>query len=300
MEIQMTKTETRERSVARAVSGQRTLEGGGVEITRAFPTSQIEEIDPFLLLDQMGPLQIAPGQATGFPAHPHRGFETVTYLLEGQMEHKDSFGNRGFLEAGDVQWMTAGSGLVHSEMPGRDLVRTGGRLEGFQVWVNLPARDKMTPPRYQELKATAIPHAQTANGDVRVKVIAGEALGTRGAIESRTPILYLHLKLAPGATHVQEVPGNFNAFAYVFRGQARFESVSELQGEGQVVLFGHVGDRVTISNPAKQPVELLLIAGEPIGEPVARYGPFVMNTRAELSQAFADFRNGKMGVIDEA
>jgi len=296
----MTKTETRERSVARAVSGQRTLEGGGVEITRAFPTSKIEEIDPFLLLDQMGPLQIAPGQATGFPEHPHRGFETVTYLLEGQMEHKDSFGNRGFLEAGDVQWMTAGSGLVHSEMPGRDLVRTGGRLEGFQVWVNLPARDKMTAPRYQELKAAAIPHAQSAAVDVQVKVIAGEALGTRGAIESRTPILYLHLKLAPGATHVQEVPGTFNAFAYVFRGQARFEGVSESQGEGRVVVFEHDGDRITISNPGERPAELLLIAGEPIGEPVARYGPFVMNTRAELSQAFADFRNGKMGVIDEA
>src|SRR5713101_5882749 len=193
----MTRLETKQRSVARIVAGQRTLEGGGVEIRRAFPTSHIGEIDPFLLLDPMGPLQIAPGQATGFPEHPHRGFETVTYLLQGQIEHKDSFGNRGFLEAGDVQWMTAGSGLVHSEMPGRDLVRTGGALEGFQVWVNLPARDKMTAPRYQELKAASIPHAQTANGDVQVKVIAGESLGTRGAIESRTPILYLHLKLAP-------------------------------------------------------------------------------------------------------
>ncbi len=295
----MTRTETKYRSVARAIPGQRTLEGGGVEITRAFPTSQIEEIDPFLLLDQMGPLQIAPGQATGFPEHPHRGFETVTYLLQGQMEHKDSFGNRGFLEAGDVQWMTAGSGLVHSEMPGRDLVRTGGRLEGFQVWVNLPARDKMTPPHYQELKAAAIPHAQTANGGVQVKVIAGEALGTRGAIESRTPILYLHLKLAPGATHVQDVPGSFNAFAYVFRGEARFEGVAKPQGEGQVVVFGHEGDQISVSNPADQPVELLLIAGEPIGEPVARYGPFVMNTRDELVKAFEDFRGGKMGTIDE-
>jgi quercetin 2,3-dioxygenase len=296
----MTKTDTKTRKVAFTVPGQRTLEGGGLEIRRAFPTAQIEDVDPFLLLDQMGPLPIAPGQANGFPEHPHRGFETVTYLLQGQIEHKDSFGNRGFLDAGDVQWMTAGSGLVHSEMPGRDLVRTGGKLEGFQLWVNLPARDKMTPPRYQELKAAAIPHAQNQNGDVQVKVIAGEALGTRGAIESRTPILYLHFKLAPGAKHTQDVPADFNAFAYVFRGQAGFEGVSKPKAEGQVVVFDHDGDAIGISNPGNEPVELLLIAGKPIGEPVARYGPFVMNTREELVQAFEDFRSGKMGVIDEA
>jgi redox-sensitive bicupin YhaK (pirin superfamily) len=294
----MTKIETKQRSVARAFSSIRTLEGGGVQIGRAFPTPQLEDVDPFLLLDHMGPIQIAPGENTGFPDHPHRGFETVTYLLAGQMEHRDSFGNRGFLEAGDVQWMTAGSGLVHSEMPGRDLVRTGGRLEGFQIWVNLPRRDKMTPPHYQELKAAAIPRAQSANGDVQVKVIAGESLGTRGAIESRTPMLYLHLTLQPGARHIQEIAASFNALAYVISGQAQFAGLPEQHADGRVVLFSHDGEEIAISNPSDQPVELLLLAGEPIGEPVARYGPFVMNTREELVQAFEDFRSGKMGRLD--
>src|SRR5579864_2663752 len=158
-------TQAKYRTVARAMPSLHTLEGGGVEIHRSFPIPQLDSVDPFLLLDHMGPIEYRPGDSTGFPEHPHRGFETVTYLLEGQMEHKDSFGNRGFLNAGDVQWMTAGSGLVHSEMPGRDLVRNGGRLEGFQLWVNLPRRDKMTAPRYQELKAAEIPTAASASGD---------------------------------------------------------------------------------------------------------------------------------------
>jgi hypothetical protein len=285
------------RSVARAFTSVRTLEGEGVEIGRAFPTQQLEDIDPFLLLDHMGPISIKPGEDLGFPDHPHRGFETVTYLLDGQIEHRDSFGNRGLLEAGDIQWMTAGSGLVHSEMPGRELARTGGRLEGFQLWVNLPRRDKMTAPRYQELKSAGIPHAASAGGDVQVRVIAGESLGVRGAIESRSPILYLHLTLKPGARHLQAVPETFNAFAFVIQGQALFSDQEQPQGEGRVVVFAKDGDEISISNPAAEPVELLLIAGEPIGEPVERYGPFVMNTRDEIMQAFRDFREGKMGTI---
>ena len=293
----MIQTAVKTRTVARAFPSLRTLEGGGVEIARAFPTQQLDDIDPFLLLDHMGPIRIQPGEDVGFPDHPHRGFETVTYLLDGQIEHKDSFGNRGLLEAGDVQWMTAGSGLVHSEMPGRQLVHTGGRLEGFQLWVNLPRRDKMTAPRYQELKAAAIPRASNATGDVQVRVIAGESLGTGGAIESRTPILYLHLTLQPGAAHVQSVPKSFNAFALVIRGKAQFSGQPEIQGEGRVVIFANDADEISISNPSAEPVELLLIAGEPIGEPVERYGPFVMNTREEVGQAFRDFREGKMGTI---
>lgn len=293
----MTKTETQLRTVARAIPSLRTLEGGGVEIHRAFPIPQIEDIDPFLLLDHMGPIDYRPGQNTGFPDHPHRGFETVTYLLEGQMQHRDSFGNHGSLEPGDVQWMTAGSGLVHSEMPGSDLVRQGGRLEGFQLWVNLPRRDKLIAPHYQELKSAQIPQAESASGAVRVKVIAGESLGIRGAIQSRTPILYLHLTLAPGASFSQPVPKTFNAFAYVIRGQAQFGAESGIQDEQRLVVFGHDGDAVSIANPGATPVSLLLIAGEPIGEPVARYGPFVMNTRQELVQAFEDYRSGKMGRI---
>ena len=293
----MTKTETQIRSVARAIPSLHTLEGGGVEIHRAFPIPPIEDIDPFLLLDHMGPIDYRPGDDTGFPEHPHRGFETVTYLLEGQMEHRDSFGNHGSLNPGDVQWMTAGSGLVHSEMPGRDLVRQGGRLEGFQLWVNLPGRDKMTTPHYQELKAAQIPEAETASGDARVKIIAGESLGVRGVIESRTPILYLHLTLQPGANFTQPVPKTFNAFAYVVRGQARFSGSPAPQAEKRLVVFAHDGDAIRVANPGTTPASVLLIAGEPIGEPVARHGPFVMNIRQELVEAFEDFRSGKMGRI---
>jgi redox-sensitive bicupin YhaK (pirin superfamily) len=293
----MTKTETQIRGVARSIPSLHTLEGGGVEIHRAFPTPQVEDIDPFLLLDHMGPLDYRPGDDTGFPDHPHRGFETVTYLLEGQMEHRDSFGNHGSLNPGDVQWMTAGSGLVHSEMPGRDLVRGGGRLEGFQLWVNLPRRDKMTAPHYQELKAAQIPQAVNASGDVRVKVIAGESLGVRGVIQSRTPILYLHLTLQPGASFTQPAAKTFNAFAYVVRGQARFSDISVPQPEKRLVVFGHDGDAIHVANPGTTPAGVLLIGGEPIGEPVARHGPFVMNTRQELVEAFEDFRSGKMGRI---
>lgn len=293
----MTRAQSNNRTVSRVVPGVRTLEGGGVEIRRAFPIEQLDGIDPFLLLDHMGPIDYAPGQVTGFPDHPHRGFETVTYLLEGQMQHKDSFGNRGLLEAGDVQWMTAGSGLVHSEMPGPDLVRKGGRLQGFQIWVNLPRRDKMAKPRYQELKSTQVPVAVSPGGDVKVKVIAGESLGRRGVIESRTPILVVHATLAPGAKHAQEVPNSYHAAAYVIAGQAEFEGVREPAAGGHLAIFGHDGDRMVISNPGSGPLDVLLLAGEPIGEPVARYGPFVMNTREELYQAFDDFRSGRMGAI---
>src|SRR5579884_1865325 len=288
-------TDLNTRSVAESVAAQRTTEGGGVTVRRAFPTHRLEEVDPFLLFDHMGPWTLKPGQSTGFPDHPHRGFETVTYLLEGQMEHRDSFGNRGVINRGGVQWMTAGSGLVHSEMPGTDLVRTGGRLEGFQIWVNLPKQAKMSPPRYQELDAAHIPVAE--RDGVTARVIAGESMGVKGAVQTSTPIEYLHFTLAPGATHVQEVPRSHNAVAYVIRGTAQFEGRSEVDGEGRLVVFAHDGDQVRFSNPGAQPVDILLLAGEPLGEPIARYGPFVMNTRQELIQAFEDFRTGKMGSI---
>ncbi|HLG95111.1 MAG TPA: pirin family protein [Bryobacteraceae bacterium] len=283
------------RNIARSIPSLHTLEGGGVQIHRAFPIPQLDDIDPFLLMDRMGPIDYRPGDNTGFPGHPHRGFETVTYLLSGQMQHKDSFGNSGMLNPGDVQWMTAGSGLVHSEMPGADLVRTGGRLEGFQLWVNLPRRDKMSPPHYQELKAAQIPEA--GSDGVRVKVVAGESQSIRGPIQSRTPILYLHVTLKPSANFTQPLPRTYNAFAYIVGGEVQFHGSSEPQHEDRLVLFSHDGDQVSFTNPGTQPASVLLVAGEPIGEPVARHGPFVMNTRQELVQAFEDYRSGKMGDI---
>jgi quercetin 2,3-dioxygenase len=284
-----------ERGVMRVFTAPRTSDGDGVELRRAFPGVELAELDPFLLLDEMGPMDFAPGDPRGFPPHPHRGFETVTYLLSGEMQHRDSWGNRGTLRPGDVQWMTAGSGLVHCEMPGEGLVRTGGRLHGFQLWINLPRQDKMIAPRYQDTASARIPVAAGGDGRVQVKVIAGEALGTPGVIETRIPILYLHVTLAPGAEFTQPVPRTENAFAFMVEGEGTFGGTRAAQN--QVAIFDRAGAVVRVRNTGTGPLGFLLIAGEPIGEPVARYGPFVMNTREEVVQAVEDFRTGRMGVL---
>jgi quercetin 2,3-dioxygenase len=260
------------RGVAGIVNSIETLEGGGFLVRRPFPKASFSEFDPFLLLDEMGPIEVAPGEAKGAPDHPHRGFETVSYLLAGDLEHKDSRGHAGRLRAGDVQWMTAGAGVVHAEMPSREFARDGGRMHAFQLWVNLPKRDKLMNPRYQEIPSSQIPKATSANGLVKVSVIAGEAMGEKAVIETRTPIIYLHYKIEPGGVAAQQVPGAYNTFAYVVDGE----------------------------NPAdsKTTLEVLLIAGVPLNEPVARYGPFVMNTQAEIRQAFEDYQQGRMGAIN--
>lgn len=288
---------TKSRSVARVVTAAQTTEGDGVPIRRAFPGRALEDIDPFLLLDEMGPLEFSPGSHAGFPDHPHRGFETVTYVLEGAMEHRDSRGNHGILGPGHVQWMTAGSGLVHSEMPGLELQRKGGRLHGFQLWVNLPRRDKMVTPRYQELPGSSIPSAADESGRVTVRIIAGESLGARAAIQTHTPISYLHFTLQPGGEHVQQIPGASNAFAYVIDGEVALAEGSAPLVGGQLAVFARDGDSVTLANRSRAEANVLLIAGEPLGEPVARYGPFVMNTREEIVQAVEDYRSGRMGAI---
>jgi quercetin 2,3-dioxygenase len=288
------------RTVAGVVNSVETFEGEGFLVRRPFPRASFSEFDPFLLLDEMGPMELAPGEAKGAPDHPHRGFETVTYLLSGEMEHKDSRGHAGRLKAGDVQWMTAGAGVIHSEMPATEFAHNGGRMHGFQLWVNLPKRDKMTKPRYQEIPNSQIPKATSADGLVRVSVIAGEAMGEKAVIETRTPIIYLHYKIEPGGTVNQQVPGAYNAFAYLVEGEGVFGAKGERAGDGQMVLFAQDGDEVTIENPAdaKATLELLLIAGVPLNEPVARAGPFVMNTQEEIRQAIEDFRLGRMGAIN--
>jgi redox-sensitive bicupin YhaK (pirin superfamily) len=288
------------RTVAGIVNSIQTLEGEGFPVRRPFPKSSFSHFDPFLLLDEMGPMDVAPGKAKGAPDHPHRGFETVTYILSGRMEHKDSQGHAGKLGPGDVQWMTAGAGVVHSEMPERDFVRNGGRLHGFQLWVNLPKRDKMMHPRYQEISSDKIPVVQTEDGLVSVRVIAGESLGSSAVIETRIPIMYLHFTIKPGGAVTQRVPEAYNAFAYVVEGEGAFGPEAEEASSGQMVIFDSDGDEIKIAVPASagSPLDLLLIAGEPLNEPVARYGPFVMNTEAEIHQAIADYRSGRMGEIN--
>ena len=288
------------RTIAGVVNSIETLEGGGFLVRRPFPKAAFSEFDPFLLLDEMGPMELAPGEAKGAPDHPHRGFETVTYLLSGDMEHKDSRGHAGRLKPGDVQWMTAGAGVVHSEMPSREFARNGGRMHGFQLWVNLPKRDKMMKPRYQEISNSEIPKATSADGLVMVSVIAGEAMGEKAVIETRTPIIYLHYRIEPGGAVTQRVPGVYNAFAYVVEGEGLFGAESERASDGQMILFAQDGDEVRIENSsdAKATLEVLLIAGVPLNEPVVRYGPFVMNTEGEIRQAIEDYRLGRMGAIN--
>ena len=283
-----------QREVTRLVASHRQLEGGGFTVRRPFPSVGLPQVDPFLLVDELGPIDYAPGKAVGAPDHPHRGFETVTYVLEGESEHADSAGHRGFIGAGDVQWMTAGAGVVHAEMPSRRMQEHGGRMHGFQIWVNLPKKDKFIAPRYQELKSARMPTAQTPDGLAKVKVIAGEALGQKAAIETRTPIVYQHWSLQPGAVVEQSLPAQFNGFVFVFKGEALIGDPARATRDGTMAMLGE-GEVVKLA--AQQPTELLLLAGVPLREPMVRWGPFVMNEPHELEQAAADFQAGKMGAI---
>lgn len=286
-----------QREVAAVFPAEKTVEGGGFPVRRPFPTARVRELDPFLLLDEMGPVNWAPGDALGAPEHPHRGFETVTYLLAGKMEHRDSQGNRGSLGPGDVQWMTAGAGVLHSELPEPEFKRRGGLMHGIQIWVNLPARDKMMPPRYQDVPAARIPVACSADGLATVRVIAGEAMGKSAVIDTRTPIQYLHFTLQPGARLEQAVPRPFSALVYVLAGAVQLGTAATIVRSGDLARL-HDGESLRMQVPADTaaPADLLLLGGVPLHEPVARYGPFVMNTAAEIEQALQDYRAGRIGV----
>ena len=274
------------------------LEGGGFPVRRPFPTADRLDVDPFLLLDHLGPVDWGPGEGIGAPDHPHRGFETVTYLLSGEMEHKDSKGHKGKLRPGDVQWMTAGGGVVHSDMPSGKFMTEGGTMHGFQLWVNLPVIDKMTKPRYQEIPREDIPSAQSEDGLVKVTVIAGESLGMSAVIDTHTPIMYLHFTIEPGGELIQTVPSDHNAFAYIIKGEAVFGPKAIRACEGQSAILDD-GDTIKISVPEDgETTSLLLLAGRPINEHQERYGPFVMNTREEIHEAIRDFQEGRMGEID--
>jgi redox-sensitive bicupin YhaK (pirin superfamily) len=280
------------RAVIRVVNSHRQREGAGFIVRRPLPTAGLDHLDPFLLIDEGGPVSYGPGEAIGAPDHPHRGFETVTYILDGAVAHEDSAGHRGVLRAGDVQWMTAGAGIIHSETPTPELLERGGRVHIFQVWVNLPARLKMTRPRYQEVPSAAIPTARTEDGLAAVKIIAGEALGSRAVIETHTPIVYQDWTLSPGADVTVPLDPAQRGLVYVFQGAA---TVGERPlEEGQLAILGD-GDAVRLR--ASTAGRLLLLAGVPHGEPVARYGPFVMNSEDELRDAFRDYQSGRMGEI---
>ncbi|MET1162641.1 MAG: pirin family protein [Pseudoxanthomonas sp.] len=274
--------------VARIIRGRATSDGAGVKLTRVIGGPDLPELDPFLLLDEFG-TDRAEDYLAGFPSHPHRGFETVTYMLDGRMRHKDNHGNEGLLTPGSVQWMTAGRGLVHSEMPEQE----SGRMRGFQLWVNLPARDKMTDPKYQEYAPDRIPVAAPATG-VTVKVIAGRVGEVVGPIvQPATDPLYLDITLDAGTAWEYILPEGHNAFAYMFEGAATVGEGDEaraLETQEMAVLGG--GDLLQLHAGGKG-ARLILVAGRPLREPVMRHGPFVMNTKQELLQAFVDFQEGR-------
>ena len=282
------------REVSRVITAHRQEEGAGFIVRRPLPSMGLTVADPFLLIDELGPIDYGPGEAIGAPDHPHRGFETVSYILSGELEHEDSAGHRGVLRAGDVQWMTAGAGIIHSEMPSRAVRDAGGRVHGFQIWVNLPARLKMTQPRYQEVASAKIPTAETADGLASVRIVAGEALGARAIIDTLTPIVYQDWSLKPGADVTLPLSPEQQVLVYVFEGTVSLGDENKPVSDGQLAILAS-GEAVRLS--ATEHARLLLLAGVPLNEPVARYGPFVMNTPQEIQQAFRDYQSGKMGEI---
>ncbi|HNS52606.1 MAG TPA: pirin family protein [Anaerolineae bacterium] len=277
---------TKIRSVTRLIDPQPVLEGAGVRLKRSIATRTLDYLDPFLLLDHFGSDR-PEDYLAGFPMHPHRGIETVTYMLAGRVFHRDSLGNSGSIQAGDVQWMTAGGGIMHEEMP----QPVAGKMYGFQLWVNLPARHKMMRPRYQEIASAQIPEVLRPDG-TRVRVIAGVVDGVQGAVRDIVADpTYLDVTLPPSITFTQPVPNGDSAFAYVFEGQGAFGAAQAEQVRSTRLAILEGGDVIEVRT-GDQPVRFLLVSGKPLGEPIARYGPFVMTTRDEIEEALRDLRNG--------
>jgi redox-sensitive bicupin YhaK (pirin superfamily) len=275
------------RKIHRVIKSKPTLEGAGVHLNRAFGFSEPRSFDPFLLLDDFRS-EILDDYIKGFPWHPHRGIETITYMLTGKVEHGDSMGNSGVIEPGDVQWMTAGSGIIHQEMPKGDLY---GRMGGFQLWANLPAKQKMMEPRYREVKSSQIPLV-TATGGVSIRIISGEVDGTRGPVQDIiTDPEYLDISLPAGAEFYHPTQAGHTVLAYVIEGQAYFDQEKKTRVENRYLVQFEAGEQVVASAP-DVPARFLLISGKPIGEPVAWFGPIVMNTEEELQTAFDEYRDG--------
>ena len=286
------------KSVTVAPSG---FEGEGFPVRRAFAGIDLADLDPFVHLDQMGEVEYAPGEPKGTPWHPHRGFETVTYMIDGTFEHEDSNGGGGLITNGDTQWMTAGAGILHIEKPPEALVTSGGLFHGFQLWVNLPAVDKFLPPAYQDLRAGEVALLTTPDGGALLRLIAGDLAGHTGPGSTHTAITMMHATVSPGAQVRLPWRRDFNALAYVLNGRGSFGTERRPASMGQFVVFGP-GDSLTFAGEDRQEsrspnLDVLLLGGRPIGDPVAWYGPFVMNTHAELAQAFEDFQAGRLGSI---
>jgi redox-sensitive bicupin YhaK (pirin superfamily) len=291
----------RQRPVRSVTNAPRGFEGEGFPVRRAFAGVDLGDLDPFVHLDQMGEVEYAPGEPKGTPWHPHRGFETVTYMIDGTFEHNDSNGGGGVITNGDTQWMTAGAGILHIEKPPEALVVSGGLFHGLQLWVNLPRDQKWAAPRYQDLRAAEVALASSSDGGALVRIIAGEVAGHAGPGSTYTPMTLVHATLSPGARLALPWRADYNALVYVLAGSGSVGAEARPIQTGQLALFG-AGDTVTVAASAIQEsrtpnLELIVLGGRPIREPVAWMGPFVMNTREEVMQAMADYQAGRLGSI---
>ncbi|HSG79296.1 MAG TPA: pirin family protein [Acidimicrobiia bacterium] len=296
--------EARDRTVKSITTAPRGYEGEGFPVRRAFAGVDLADLDPFVHLDQMGEVEYAPGEPKGTPWHPHRGFETVTYMIDGVMDHQDSNGGGGTITNGDTQWMTAGSGILHIETPPEWLVVKGGLFHGFQLWVNLPRKDKFLAPKYQDLRGSDVALLRSPDGATLLRLIAGDLAGHQGPGATHTPMTMVHATMHPGSRVRLPWRPDFNALVYVLNGRVRFGPERREAGLGQLAVFGP-GDAIVAEADASQEsrspdVDLLVLGGLPIQEPVAWAGPFVMNTKAELVQAYEDFQAGRLGSIPAA
>jgi hypothetical protein len=299
-EVQPVDPEGVTRPVVSVTTAPAGFEGLGFPVRRAFAGVDPRQLDPFVHMDQMGEVEYAPGEPKGTDWHPHRGFETVTYMIDGTFRHQDSTGGGGLITDGATQWMTAGKGILHIEAPPEELVASGGLFHGIQLWVNLPAAEKWVSPRYQDIQAGKVTLLRSPDGGALVRVIAGSVAGASGPGVTHTPIALAHASLRPGAELELPWPADFNALVYVLAGEGLVGAEQRPVRTGQLAVFGG-GDSITVrAAPRQDPspdLEVLVLGGQPIREPVAWQGPFVMNTRAELAQAFEDYQAGRMGTV---
>ena len=291
---------SRERPVGSVTTAPSGLEGEGFPVRRAFAGMKMRDLDPFVHMDQMGEVDYAPGEPKGTPWHPHRGFETVTYMIDGTFVHQDSNGGGGRITNGDTQWMTAGAGILHIEAPPEELVISGGLFHGIQLWVNLPSANKWNPPRYQDIRGREASLLTTGDGGALLRLIAGDLGGQVGPGSTFTPITMVHATISPGARLQLPWRADFNSLAYVLAGHGTAGVERRPVHVGQLAVYGS-GDALTLTADTSQPAggnfEVLLLGGRPIGEPVVHYGPFVMNTKAEIVQALEDYQAGKLGTV---
>ena len=273
-----------------------TFEGDGIPVKRAFPVPGKREVDPFLLFDHFGPINYEPEGATGVPAHPHCGFEAITYLLDGEVEHNDSWGGKATIKTGDIQWMTTGSGLIHSELVTENFKKNGGMMQGLQIWINLPKKNKKVKPGYQHIHKDKIPVVKLEEKNVNIKVLVGEVLGQSSSVHTYSPVSIFDIQFTKPNEFSLSVPNEQIVMVYIIKGELKFKDTENLASKGQMVYFDQSAENLLLHSLSQQG-SYLVLAGKPLNEPVARYGPFVANTDGEVKQAMLDYQAGKMGLL---